>query len=157
LSSGAGDRPRRLEAAVFERILLAVDLAHLETQQRVAETAARMARHESAELRVMTVIPDFGMSIVETFFPSGYEDQAIVRARKQLKAFAERVVGANLVTSLVVRHGTIYREIIDVADKTRSDLILLAASRPELSDYLLGPNAARVVRHARQSVLVVRD
>ena len=37
------------------------------------------------------------------------------------------------------------------------DLIIMASHRPELQDYLLGPNAARVVRHANCSVLVVRD
>lgn len=33
----------------------------------------------------------------------------------------------------------------------------MAAHRPALKDYLLGPNAARVVRHSNCSVLVVRD
>ncbi len=33
----------------------------------------------------------------------------------------------------------------------------IGSHRPELKDYLLGPNAARVVRHANCSVLVVRD
>ena len=43
------------------------------------------------------------------------------------------------------------------ADKLKCDLIVMASHRPELKDYLLGPNAARVVRHARQSVFVVRE
>lgn len=142
---------------MFKRILLAVDLAHLDTQRRAAAIAAGTAQQDSAELRVMTVIPDFGMSIVGSFFPSGFEDEAVSKAKKDLKRFAEREVGADRVSDHIVSHGTIYREIIDVADKTRSDLIVIAASRPELREYLLGPNAARVVRHARQSVLVVRD
>ena len=33
----------------------------------------------------------------------------------------------------------------------------MSANRPELKDYLLGPNAARVVRHSDVSVLVVRE
>jgi len=33
---------------------------------------------------------------------------------------------------------------------------VLASHRPDLKDYLLGPNAARVVRHADRSVFVVR-
>ncbi len=49
-----------------------------------------------------------------------------------------------------------YREIMAFADETGCDLIVMTSHRPELSDYLLSPNAARVVRHARQSVLVVR-
>ena len=33
----------------------------------------------------------------------------------------------------------------------------MASHRPELRDYLIGPNAARVMRHADASVLVVRE
>jgi nucleotide-binding universal stress UspA family protein len=33
----------------------------------------------------------------------------------------------------------------------------MGSHRPNMSDYLIGPNAARVVRHAPVSVLVVRD
>ncbi|MEO0863555.1 MAG: universal stress protein, partial [Pseudomonadota bacterium] len=36
------------------------------------------------------------------------------------------------------------------------DAIFVGAHRPELKDYLIGPNAARVARHAQQSVFVVR-
>ena len=38
----------------------------------------------------------------------------------------------------------------------KPDLIVMASHRPELKDYLIGPNAARVVRHADCSVQVVR-
>ena len=56
-----------------------------------------------------------------------------------------------------VAHGSIYHEIMRLADELGCDAIVLVAHRPELRDYLLGPNASRVVRHANQSVLVVRD
>jgi nucleotide-binding universal stress UspA family protein len=56
----------------------------------------------------------------------------------------------------IVGHGTIYREILVRAERTKCDLIVMASHRPELQDYLLGPNAARVVRHAKCSVMVVR-
>ena len=49
-----------------------------------------------------------------------------------------------------------YEVILAVAKGIDADLIVMASHRPELKDYLLGPNAARVVRHADQSVLVVR-
>ena len=56
-----------------------------------------------------------------------------------------------------VRQGTVYREILAEADAVGADLIVMGSHRPELKDYLLGPNAARVVRHAQTSVLVVRS
>jgi hypothetical protein len=49
-----------------------------------------------------------------------------------------------------VLHGRVYDQIIAAADKLGvSDAIVMGSHRPELSDYLLGPNAARVVRHAQ--------
>lgn len=51
--------------------------------------------------------------------------------------------------------GKAYREILYLADKTSADLIIMASHHPEFSDYLPGSTAERVVRHARQSVLVI--
>ena len=36
-------------------------------------------------------------------------------------------------------------------------LIVMGSHHPELKDYLLGPNAAKVMRHADCSVMVVRE
>jgi nucleotide-binding universal stress UspA family protein len=55
----------------------------------------------------------------------------------------------------VVRAGNVYEEILKLADEIACDLIVMASHWPELKDYFLGPNAARVVRHANCSVLVV--
>lgn len=55
-----------------------------------------------------------------------------------------------------VLHGTIYDQILRAADRLSVDLIVMGLHRPELSDHLLGPNAARVVRQAEQSIYLVR-
>jgi nucleotide-binding universal stress UspA family protein len=65
-------------------------------------------------------------------------------------------VPANLQTRCHVVHGTVYEEILRLADDIGADLIVMASHRPALKDFLIGPNAARVVRHADISVLVVR-
>lgn len=56
----------------------------------------------------------------------------------------------------MVGEGSVYESILSVAQKTKVDLIVMESQRKELKQYLLGPNAARVVRHAACSVLVVR-
>jgi len=43
-----------------------------------------------------------------------------------------------------------------VAKEKDVDLIIIASHRPGLQDYFLGSTAAKVVRHATCSVLVVR-
>ncbi|MFC6689379.1 universal stress protein [Jhaorihella thermophila] len=52
--------------------------------------------------------------------------------------------------------GKVYREVLRVAEEAGSDLIVVGAHNPELRDYLLGSNAARIARHASCSVYVVR-
>ena len=48
------------------------------------------------------------------------------------------------------------KKILNLAKNTCASLIVVGAHKADLSDYLLGPNAARVVRHAKSSVYVVR-
>ena len=62
-----------------------------------------------------------------------------------------------LPTRRIVAEGKIYREILSAAKAIEADLIVMGSHHPELKDYLLGPNAARVVRHADCSVMVVRE
>lgn len=52
--------------------------------------------------------------------------------------------------------GSISAEILSAAEEAKADLIVMASHRPEMLDYLIGPNAVHVVQHARCSVLVVR-
>ncbi len=142
---------------MYRNILLAVDLANSEAQSKAVETAITLAKLFDANLHVISVVPDFGMSIVAGFFPKDYEKQALAAASKALHEFTSKVVPPGIQVQHIVGHGTIYQEILRYADQTGCDLIVMSSHRPELQDYLLGPNAARVVRHAKQSVLVVRD
>ena len=59
-------------------------------------------------------------------------------------------------TRLHVVTGTVYDQIIKTANSLNADCIIVGAHSPSLKDYLMGPNAARVARHASQSVFVVR-
>ena len=97
------------------------------------------------------------MSIVGSFFPQDFEEKALEKAKEQLGAFMDAELGPEIEAVGHVAHGSIYEEILHAAKALGCDLIVIGAHRPELKDYLLGPNAARVVRHAPQSVMVVRD
>lgn len=142
---------------MYKEILLAVDLGHPDTQDRAVSTALEYCRAFGARLHVITVVPDFGMSIVGSFFPAGYEQQALEQARDALHAFTAERLPTDLKAQHIIGHGTIYQEILRSAEGVSADLIVMASHRPGLEDYLLGPNAARVMRHASTSVLVVRD
>ena len=97
------------------------------------------------------------MSIVGTYFDKSFEEKALREGAEKLKEFLDEHGPEDVAISPHIAHGTIYDEILRLANKLDCDLIVMASHRPELQDYLLGPNSARVVRHAKQSVFVVRD
>lgn len=141
---------------MYKKVLLAVDLGDDSSWRKALPTALELCRASGATLHVVTVVPDFGMTMVADYFPPDFEKKALKQANERLRAFlAKNAPGAK--AQCIVGHGTVYEEILGVAKKIKCDLIVLASHRPALKDYLLGPNAARVVRHAQCSVLVVRD
>jgi nucleotide-binding universal stress UspA family protein len=141
---------------MYKTILLAIDLNEQSSWEKALPVALDQARTGGGKLHIMTVVPDFGMAIVGSFFPADYEKQALAEAGKALDEFVNENVPAEIETALSVGHGTIYKEVLAAAETNGVDLIVMASHRPAQSDYLLGPNAARVVRHAICSVLVVR-
>lgn len=142
---------------MFKDILLPVDLGVPASWHKALPVALALCRSFGARLHVMTVVPDFGMSIVGQFFPPGFEQQALDAANKQLHAFVAEHVPQDLHVQHIVAHGTVYVEILRVAGELKIDLVVMGSHRPELRDYLIGPNAARVTRHTGCSVLIVRD
>ena len=75
---------------------------------------------------------------------------------KRLNALLKAELPEGVKARPIVTQGTVYKIVIDTAEGIGADLIVMASHRPERRDYLLGPNAARVVRHSDKSVLVVR-
>lgn len=141
---------------MYRDILVSVDLGHEDEELKTIETAVDYAKLFGARLHVMTVVPDYGMSIVGGFFPKEHEKEAIEHANGLLHVFTKKHVPVEVKHRHIVGHGSIYREIIRYSREIGADLIVMSASHQGPEDYLIGPNAARVVRHARISVLVVR-
>ena len=141
---------------MYRDILLSVDLGNEEGEVKAVNTAVEYARAFGSRLHVITVVPDYGMSIVGGFFPKDHEQQAIKLANQALHEFTKQHVPDEVKHRHIVGHGSIYREILRYADLVNADLNVISAKRTSPEDYLIGPNAARVVRHATISVLVVR-
>lgn len=142
---------------MFKTILLPVDLGEESSWKKALPATLLHARSDGGSLIVLTVVPTFGESMVGTYFPPDYPEQAMAQAKSELEAFRAAHLPIDVRSTVSVRSGVIYHEIIAESEAVGADLIVMASHRPALSDYLIGPNAARVVRHARCSVLVVRD
>ncbi len=138
--------------------MLALDLGESSgSNERAIQIAEKLAKDDGATLHVVTVIPNFSMPIVGSYFPEGFEEKNFKLAKTNLKKLIEEDASDPSAIKRHVVQGSIYEMIMKTADRLDCSLIIMEAHRPDLKDYLLGPNAARVVRHAKQSVYVIRD
>ena len=139
---------------MFKSVLVPVDLTTPDETQKLLASAKSLSAPWGAELHVVTVVPNVGMAIVGSYFDKDFE----IATNKSTKAeLASAVEAAGIEAITHVLSGTIYDQVIALANKLGVDLILLGAHGPEMKDYLLGSNAARMVRHSKKSVLVIRS
>jgi nucleotide-binding universal stress UspA family protein len=142
---------------MYKTILCTIDLEDQTSWEKALPTAIEYCQTFGAKLWLMTVVPDFGSGIVSTYFPEDFASQAIAETKAKLTTFASEHVPAQIEYDTLVTVGTVYDEIVTAAEGAKVDLIVMASHRPALRDYLIGPNASRVVRHANCSVLIVRN
>ena len=146
--------------------LAAIDLDDEESLGNILSTTVQMATGvEGARIFLMTVIPGV---------PAGLDVRYAIRgemqgsaeyplqewkddAAKRLGEIAVNHIPKEMRAGVVVRNGTVYREIVEAAKDLDIRQIVMGAHRPSLADFLLGPNSDRVARHAGCTVTVVRD
>lgn len=146
------------------KILVPLDLADMTTSLKVLGAAVQQAEVLKGELTAMTVVPNFvagldwryairgEMKGSEDFDMSKIVGEALARLNEVVKEHTPKGMKVNT----IARHGSVYEEVLEVAENLKIDQIVIGAHRPGLQDFLLGPNTARVVRHAKCSVNVIR-
>jgi nucleotide-binding universal stress UspA family protein len=140
---------------VFKNILFTVDLEHEESWQKALPVALDTAK-ATARLHVMTVVPQVAVPALMQAGPFDYEAQLVPEAKAALAEFVQEHVPAGVEAQQIVTYGAIYREILRVSAEIAADLIVMAAHRPQLGDFLIGSNAERVSRRAGCTVMLVR-
>jgi nucleotide-binding universal stress UspA family protein len=142
---------------MYKNILVAIDLNDETSYRKPLLSAVELARTFGARLHVLTVIRDVEAVLQAKAATLGY-DLIVTDLEKRIAALIRRADASDLNPNILVTHGvSIYAEILGVAEEAEADLVVVGSHRPAMKDYLLGTNAARIVRHARCSVLVARE
>lgn len=142
---------------MFNSILIPVDLNDASSWARALPAAIQLSKPNDATVHLVCVAPSMGSNLLSGYFPDDFESKAMKATGDKLQELADEAIPKEVKQRLHVGYGAIYREILRIAEENKCDLIVMGSHHPTLSDYLLGPNAARVVRHAEQSVMIVRD
>ena len=140
---------------MFKTILVALDLEHGDQAREILGEAKRIADTDGAEIFLLTVVPA-APPIISQYLHENYEQMVSGQARKELADLAKTAGLKTGDETCLIRFGTVYVEVLAAAESLQADLIVTGSHQPNVSDYLLGSNAARVVRHSACSVLVIR-
>ena len=141
---------------MYKNILIYIDQERKRAWENVLPEAIDFARQHKANLNVMSVVPDFGMAVVEQFFPEDADEKLNRTVMKGLKNFIKEHIPTDIPVRPIVAEGSVRDSILHIADKIDADLIILAPKirRSPLAE--LGATAAHVIRYAKCSVLIVR-
>lgn len=141
---------------MFKSIVVPVDIAEVSIAQSAMVKAVTMARMSGGKLHLVYVRPLMPMTFME-FVPDDFDVEQKAEAEAKLKELAVSTGLPPEQVTTSVRHGGTYPEVLAEAKAHGADLIVVGSHRPAMSTYLLGSNAAAIVRHAMCSVLVVRE
>jgi nucleotide-binding universal stress UspA family protein len=146
------------------KILVAVDKS--EESLMALRYTCHLLEHFKAIVEVLYVKPDVVEMVAETsyapFTTKGEIERAIdtdaEQVVEQIIESCELCMGAKIPCSPRVAVGEPADEILNVAEKGYYDLIVLGAhGRSSLRGFLLGTVHAKVLHHAQQPVLLVRN
>lgn len=142
---------------MYSKILLPVDLNEELSWKKALPTALTLCRTFGASLHVLTVLPDYRMPLVGSYFPKDFAKKAHEAVTEAQHQFIAEHVPEDIQTQTVIVDGSPWEAIIKAAKKLEVDLIVMAShNKRKFADYVLGPNAEHVVHHSKMSVMIVR-
>ena len=136
---------------MYKTILVPIEMSHIDVGKSMIEIARK---HSDKETRIilLNVIED-----IPNWAAAGLPKDILEKSRKSTTEEIKALANATSIRADVeIRSGHPYKNILEKAKEEEVDLIIIASHKPGLQDYLLGSTAAKVVRHAPCSVLVVR-
>ena len=135
---------------MYQHILIAVALDTEKDPERSLKVAKLLATKTTrvTVLHVKEAVPGYAIAYMPKDYEIGLKDAILSQLKDLAKGFE------NGRGELVEGHSG--RTILEWADENAVDCIVLNSHQPSFEDYILGSTAARVVRHAKCSVHVIR-
>ena len=140
---------------MYKTLLVPIDIGDVETAGPALDRAVALADGSNGTIRLIHVRSLVPVAYME-FVPATFDIEQQRDAEARLADLAASLAFPAERISTVVRLGSVYNEVLQEAETTGSDLIVVGSHRPTMATYLLGSNASAIVRHATCSVLVVR-
>jgi len=144
-------------ATWITRIVVAADGSPASSQglEQVADLAPRVG----AEVVVVFVRPAPSAALVAPVMADASVMETLDQQEAEVRSEVLRLLGGkSVVWDFVVRSGSPGEEIVQVADESNADLVVVGSNRhSSLHNLVLGSTAAYLATHSRAPVLVMRS
>ncbi|SUC46262.1 Universal stress protein F [Providencia stuartii] len=145
---------------MYKTILVPIDVSEDALTDLVIPHVNAIQKLNDAEVHFLAVTAPisnylrYGGTILPSDFPDEEKQAEVIldELKEKVKRFSIPENKIHVTSSV----GSVKDEILAIAEEINADLILTGSRHPSMSTYLLGSNAASVVRYAKTSVLVVR-
>jgi nucleotide-binding universal stress UspA family protein len=140
------------EESMYQKILVPVDLAHVDKLDKAIATAVDLAKHYKAEITLLGASTNTPSSVAHT--PEEFE--------QKLRAFADDLAakhGLNIKAVAHISHDPavdLSKELVAKADELGADVIVMASHVPGVADYIFASHGGYVASHSDLSVFLVR-
>ena len=138
---------------MYEKIMVPVDLAHVERLEKALSTAADLARHYQIPICYVGVTTSLPGAVAHT--PEEFARKLEQLGQSQADKYGLQKVATHAVNS--------HDPAVDLDDKlleavkeTGADLVVMASHVPGLVDHIFASNASYLASYAKVSVFVVR-
>lgn len=145
----------------WKRILCPTDFS--DPAYEALKAAAGLAMDYAAELLVMHVVeslPAVPLSLEDpqpAYYIQEYEKEMEAAARKRLEGLVKRVIFAKIRVRPLVRTGQPAVQIVELAEKNRTDLIVIAThGLTGWRQFFFGSVTERVIKLATKPVLIIQ-
>ncbi|OOF46777.1 universal stress protein [Rodentibacter trehalosifermentans] len=140
---------------MYNNLLLVIDLNNPTTAKTVVDNALQLtANNPKAVYRVVTIVEPVDDSFISAFLPKNFDKSLIEEVKNALHHFTEAHFPPSAKVQHIVAHGTIYEEIIRIAEEKAVDLIvMLASSKPSVQ---FSNNTRRVAKYGKKPMLILK-
>lgn len=137
---------------MYSKILLPIDLAHVEKLEKAIVTAIGLAKTHGAELAMVGITGEQPSAVAHD--PKEYMDKLAAFASEQSSKHAIEITA---VTHMSVDVPAELPALLEREAQAHGyDLVVMASHAPGLLDHIFTSNAGHVATHSKASVFVVR-
>lgn len=137
---------------MYKKIMVPVDLAHVQAIQPALTAAADLARHYQSEVCYVGVTATTPGTVART--PEEYQQKLEAFAQEQAKVHGQAVSARAITSPDPV--ADLDDVLIQAIDDTGADLVVMATHLPRHLDAVMPAHGGKIASHTEASVFLVR-